>query len=193
MITEINRDELIRIGSGLRGAQLGTQAGYTLGISDQAGEPFAALLSVGYLEEVRAAKATVDLASGDKTNMDEESKTATVGQNAALRAAKVWRRKVVARGQRMRRQGRVVPDVLTTVTRASTVAPVLKQVVDLTSSLRENLPAMGEGAQALLDEGLRLHDGLSTADSDQEVKRLSTLPDVLLLEIVAHRDDFLEV
>ncbi len=88
----------------------------------------------------------------------------------------MWRRKVASRGRAMQRLGRKIPDTLVTITASRTVAPVLNQIGKMTAALRKNLARMGKKPQALLDEGVRLHAALSTADADQEVKRLSTLP-----------------
>ncbi|MBI5478269.1 MAG: hypothetical protein HY906_05395 [Deltaproteobacteria bacterium] len=177
MLTELGRDELIAYGAGYPGALLVTQAGYTTGIATEAGAPLGELLPAGYLEELVKARQEVEAAAGDKANVAAESKDATHTQNTWLRDAKVLRRKIASRGRRARRLGRKVPDVLTVISRAATVAPVLDQLTKMTAALKDHLPAMGAGAQALLDEATRIHGGLGTADADQEHKRLAKLPE----------------
>ena len=67
MITTLSENELVELGSRLRAAYLVEQAGYTLGIAAQEGQPLADLLPQGFLAEVGAARDSVQLAIQDKT------------------------------------------------------------------------------------------------------------------------------
>jgi len=180
MITVLERDELARIGSSHRAEALIAQAGYTLGIATEDGQELADLLDDGLLAEVREAMGEVDEKSKDRANAGEDAKQATRAQTSALREAKVWRRKVAARGRRARRQGHTVADVLTQIGRATIVTDVVKQLGDMAGALEKSLEAMGgQSAKALLDEGVKLREQLKNVDAEQERKRLSDLPDAV--------------
>lgn len=177
MITTIDRQELVRIGAGLRAAYLTRQAGYTLGIAHDEGDALAALLDAGYADEVAAANAEVTRAMGDRELADAEAKTLTSQQDRKVREAKVWRRKLAKRAARRRRMGFEIPDELATVGRASGVPELMEQLTTKTATFALSLEAMGgASAQALLDEGKRIHDELGSADAAQETARLSSLP-----------------
>ena len=62
----------------------------------------------------------------------------------------------------------------------TTLAGLAGQLDEMTALFEENLSAMpGKGAQALLDEGKAISAQLSTADAQQDVKRLRDLPSAL--------------
>ncbi len=172
----IGKEELIALGARYRADRLVTQAGYTLGLADDAGEALFALLEPGFENEMRAALLQVQAASADRAVIEAESKGATSAQNAALREAKIWRRKLVARGVRARRAGAQVPDGLTVVTRASTVAPVLRQLGDMLGLASECRDRLGPGIDPLLEQGQALHAALAAADAVQEKARFAELP-----------------
>jgi hypothetical protein len=173
----VGKVELVALGARHRADRLATQAGYTLGLADEAGEALAGLLEPGFVEHVRGALQRVQAASADRAVIEAESKDATAAQNEALREAKLWRRKLVARGTRARRAGARVPDGLTGITRASTVAAVLKQVGDMLGLASECRDRLGPGIEPLLEQGRALHAALAAADATQEQTRLAALPD----------------
>jgi len=180
MITALETDELVRLGSGHRAEALIVQAGYTLGIAVEDGDELAELLADGFLDEVRNAVTEVDQRSKERQNAETEARDATRAQTSALRDAKIWRRKVAARGRRARRQGHNVPQVLTQVGRATTVTQVVKQLGDMAAALEKSLEVMGgKSGQALLDAGTKLRDQLTGVDAEQERKRLSDLPEAV--------------
>ena len=154
MITTIERDELIKLGVRHRAAYLGQPAGFTLGIASAAGEALAALLPEGYLDATEAARQRLETLSKDRTLTTEESKELTRAQDEQLRRAKVWRRKVIHRANRMTRMGARVPANLTQIGRASAVPAVTAQLTTMAATFEANLASMGgEPARALLDEG----------------------------------------
>ena len=178
MITELSREELIEMGAGLRTPYLLQQAGYTLGIAAEEEDEIEGILEEPTLvEEITAARDQVKAATGDRELMEQEAKDLTHRQNAKLVEAKVWRRKVVARAKRAKRRGKKIPEVLTVVGAGSSVPDLTAQVTAMTATMTTMLPALGGArAQALLTEGQTILTELSQADSDQEVARLSTLP-----------------
>lgn len=177
MITSQPKETLVATGARLRTGYLIQQAGYTLGLAAAEGEALEALLEPGYLDEVLAAKARLEAAMQDRELMAQESKQLTKAQDQALREAKLWRRKVVKRGIRMRRLGRDVPDELTLTTRASTVPDVHAQLVVMVASLKKHLEAMGGASAAVLVAEGEAHVAiLSDTDALQESTRLAALP-----------------
>ncbi|HEV8324021.1 MAG TPA: hypothetical protein VG389_20560 [Myxococcota bacterium] len=177
MITELRAEDLVALGARYRAPYLIEQSGYTLGIAAEDGAALDELLDPGYVAEVGTAADAVRTAIGDKALMAADSKNATTSQNQQLRRAKVWRRKVVRRGQRAVRQGRNVPDVLTSVTHARTVPDLLRQISQMLPALVANQAALGgANAQGLIDEGTAINTDLSNADAEQERKLLSALP-----------------
>ncbi len=177
MLTTIERDELIRHGSRLRATNLVAQVGYTLRVAKRDGDALVALLPPGYLGEMREATAAVEAARGDKTNRAAESKDATRRQAAALREAKVWRRRATNRGNASRWLGNQVPQTLTQVTPAKAVPAIVAQMVDMDAALDANAEVMGgERAASLREDGARLREDLASEDAEQESKRLAALP-----------------
>ncbi|HEY8431776.1 MAG TPA: hypothetical protein VIL20_25525 [Sandaracinaceae bacterium] len=177
MITTMSKEELIRIGADLRSAYLLQQSGYTLAIARAEGEPLAALLEPGYLDEVEAAEASVKASQADRDLMRVEAGNLTAEQDRKVREAKLWRRKVAKRGSRRRRMGHPVPDELTKVGRANTVPALLQQLTTMIASFELSIDAMGgDQARALLEEGRRVHGELAAVDAAQETARLASLP-----------------
>lgn len=68
-VTELSRDELGRLGYGLRGSYLVQQAGYTRGIAAEDGQSLLDMLPAGYLDETAAAQAIVEKAQGDRCSV----------------------------------------------------------------------------------------------------------------------------
>ncbi|HEV8323439.1 MAG TPA: hypothetical protein VG389_17615 [Myxococcota bacterium] len=177
MITEISIDDLVLQGSRRRAPYLIEQSGYTLGIAAEDGAAIDDLLDPGYVAEVATAADEVRTAMGDKALMAEDSKTATDSQDEQLRRAKVWRRRAVRRAQRAVRQGRTVPDLLTSVKQARTVPGLIRQLDQMVPALAANQAALGgANAQALIDDGTAIRAALHSADAAQELARLSALP-----------------
>jgi hypothetical protein len=177
MITELRAEDLVALGARFRAPYLIEQAGYTLGIAAEDGAVLDDLLDPGYVGEVGTAADQVRTVMGDKALMAEDSKTATASQNEQLRRAKVWRRRAVRRAQRAVRQGREVPDLLTSVTHARTVPDLVRQLDQMLPALTANQAALGgANAQALIDDGTAISAALRGADAEQERKRLSALP-----------------
>jgi hypothetical protein len=180
MITELGKDDLVALGVRHRVAYLVQQAGYTLGLAAEDGAALEALLEPGYVGEVSEAADAVRGARGDRALIEAEAKEATQSQNQALRQAKVWRRKVVRRAQRMARMGRSVPDVLAKVTHAASVPQVAEQIERMLPALDQHQARLGgSAAQSLIDEGKRIVTELVSADAAQEQKRLAALPAAL--------------
>ena len=178
MITEMPRDELIATGRPLRAEYLVEQAGYTLGVAALDGKGLEAELPEGYLGEVREVLAAVEASRQDKALMAAESGEATKGQNRALKAAKVWRRKVSKRASGASRMGKPLPEGLLRISQARTQPELAAQVVEMTGLLEANLGFLhGQGLEALLQEGKDLGRALQATDAAQEVKRLKELPD----------------
>lgn len=122
----------------------------------------------------------VNVARQDKALMVAESGEATQGQNRAVRAAKVWRRKVSMRCSSAVRRGKSIPAGLLRVSQARTQPELAAQVVEMTRLFEASLPLLhGQGLDALLAEGKALALALQSTDATQEVKRLKELPDAV--------------
>jgi hypothetical protein len=176
VLTKLSEAELISAGAQVRASYLREQAGYTLAIAAAEGPALAANLEDGYLTDTAQCLAEVEAGLKDRTVAESEAALATAAQGTALRAAKVWRRKVAARGARAQRQGESIPTELTVVTRASSVADVSNQITAMIGLFAQHLTVLGKGAQHLLDEGQSISAALTTASTDHDVKRLATLP-----------------
>jgi hypothetical protein len=172
-------DKLTAIGVRLRAQYLLQQAGYTLGIANADGAPLAAVLAPGFLDLVAKVRDDVARALDDKSVLAAESKLATGTQNMTARQVKLWGRRAVARVKGALRAGARVPEEMTRPTSARTVPALLGQANKLLSLLVEHkatLDAVGAPTQPLIDEGRRLCDALTAADSTQEQTRSSALP-----------------
>lgn len=178
MITELPREELIKIGSEVRTPYVLLQAGYTLGIAAEEEEEIEGILEEPtLLEEVSAARDQVKAASGDRDLMAQEAKDLTSRQDAKLAEAKVWRRKAVKRAERAQRRGKKIPEVLLVIGAASSVPDVTTQLTTMTATMETVLSDLGaDRARALLTQGQTILTELSQADDEQEVARLSGLP-----------------
>ncbi len=178
MITTANREELIRLGARFRAAYLVQQAGYTLGIAAaEEGGIEATVEDPQLIESVAAARAQVEEAMRDKDLLATESKSLTSDQNAKLREAKVWRRKVAKRAARVRRQGQTgVPESLAMIGRASSVPNVLTSMNTALGLMETHVALLGEGARALMEEGRRLHSELGSVDTSQEQALFANMP-----------------
>jgi hypothetical protein len=178
MITEISREELIAIGRPQRADYLCEQAGYTLGLAALDGKAIEEILPDGFIAEVGAALSKVNAARQDKALMVSESSEAGKGAAKAVRAAKVWRRKVAQRALAASRIGKAIPDGLTRISQARTQPEIASQLVEMTKLFEASLPLLhGKGLDALLQQGKDLAQALQASDATQEVKRLKELPD----------------
>jgi hypothetical protein len=177
MITELGKEELIVIGSRFSGSGLVEQGGYTLGIATAQGKGVTNLLPPKYVEEVTAVREEVREAAKDKEATAQESKFATSAQNEAIRKAKVWMRRVVKRSKRAMHMGKQVPDTLLHMV-SNAKLKEFSQAIDLMvkdfEKYASNIP--GSDNAALLAEGKTLASALLSADADQEIKKMSQLP-----------------
>lgn len=179
MITEMSRNELAALGRKQRASYLVQQGGYTLGLAAAEEDEIEAILEdTEVVENVSDALDKVRAATQNRELMAQESKDLTRRQNEKLRAAKVWRRKVVARAKRAQRRGKEIPEELLVIGRARSVPDVIAQITIMTALFEAHLADMGGArARALLDEGKTILDELSAADAEQEVARLARLPE----------------
>ena len=178
MITGLSQDALVEMGAGLRAGYLSEQAGYTMGLAAADGQPLADLLPEGFLKEVAAEQAAVTAALQDRLLMEDEADGAGNAHREAYRAAKVWRRKVIARATSAMRAGKPMPDALLHATRAQAGPPLHQQVIAMTREFEANMALMdGNGREALLAEGKALCDAMGAAEANHEVKRLKALPE----------------
>jgi hypothetical protein len=178
MITELGKEELIAIGARFSGGGLVAQGGYTLDIARSRGAALAGLLPDKYLDEVKAALDEVRERAKDKEATEQESKFATSAQNEAIRHSKVWMRKVVRRSKRAMHMGKEVPDTLLQMAsnaKMKEFAQAMDLMVKDFGKYTANIP--GADNAALLAEGKAAANALLGADADQEVKRLSKLPE----------------
>ncbi|MBI4725976.1 hypothetical protein HY768_01920 [candidate division TA06 bacterium] len=177
MITELGKEELIIIGSRFSGSGLVEQGGYTIGIATAQGKSMAILLPPKYVDEVAAVREEVREAAKDREATEQESKFATSAQNEAIRKAKVWMRRAVRRAKRAMHMGKQAPDTLLKMV-SNAKLKEFSQAIDLMvkdfEKYSANIP--GSDNQALLTEGKALAAALLSADADQEVKKLSQLP-----------------
>lgn len=178
MITEKPVEELVAIGARLRTAYLLQQFGYTIGIAADDEEGIEEIVDDPQLiEEIGAMGETVKVAAQDRELMEQEAKDLKKRQDVLLRKAKVWRRKVAARAARARHRGKDVPEVLCVIGPASTVPAITAQLTVMTATFATHIAILGgERAQALLEEGKAILTDLSTTDAEQEVARLTRLP-----------------
>jgi hypothetical protein len=177
MTINVPKDDLVALGARFRADFLVAQAGYTLGLAAQEGEPLLDLLPEGFLGEAQSALAKVSAAKQDKALMAQEAKDATKKHNSAVSQAKVWRRRVVNRAVRGRRFGQAMPDALLSVGRAGKLPELVGQVDEMAKLLEENLALMpGKGAKELLEEVKAIAQALKSGDAEQELKRLKALP-----------------
>lgn len=178
MITTMPKDELIVLGSRLRGMYLFEQSGYTLGIGSAEGAPLAALMPTNYQAEVKTVAEEVEAALKDRRNATAESQDATKGQNLAMRASKIWMRKVSRRALLARRLGQSIPDGLVKLSAPVKVPQMLDQMATMVKLLEANAAKMaGSGIPAVITEGKALALAMKSADADQEIKRMKALPD----------------
>ena len=177
MITELEKNELIGIGSRYSGSGLVEQGGYTHGVALTDGSPLANLLPTSYLAEGRTLIDDVRERSKDREATEQESKYATAAQNLALRQAKTWMRKLNRRAKRAAHLGKKVPDTLMkspSNVKMKEFCEGLDFMVKDFEKFASSIP--GADNAALLTEGKTLANTLLTADFDQEVKRLNNLP-----------------
>jgi len=178
MFSNISREKLVEMGSRFRGSYLLEQAGYTLGIAARDGKAIEDLLPENFLNEVQDLVEKVRCAMQDKEVMKEEAKEATQKQNCALEKAKVWRRKVVRRALRASRLGEEIPEELLSIGRTNRIPEIQGQIEVMMRLLEENISKMhGKGIDVLLKEGKEILNDFRSADVEQEVKRLRSLPD----------------
>ncbi|MBN2353826.1 MAG: hypothetical protein JXD23_14730 [Spirochaetales bacterium] len=180
MITELEKDQVIEIGSRNRAGYLVEQAGYTLGLAKQDGEALEELLPNGYLNEVTKAAGKVSEAYKDRTLSAEESKDAAEEVNRLFRRAKVWRRAIVNRASRAGRMGKKIPDDLLKIGNPKTVPAVvslLEQMVKLAEANSASLH--GANLESMIEEGRTLAKNIKAIDAEQEVRRLKNLPDAV--------------
>lgn len=178
MITTMPKDELVVIGSRLRGTYLLQQSGYTLGIGAAEGAPLAVLLPTNYQGEVKTVADEVETALKDRRNATAESRDATKGQNLAVRTAKVWMRKVSRRALLARRLGQSIPDGLVKLSAPMKVTQMMDQMATMVKLLETNAAKMvGADIKAVIAEGKALALAMKSADADQEIKRMKALPD----------------
>ena len=180
MDINIPREKIIEIGRRVMTDFLAEQGGYTLGIAAAEGEALTDLLPEGFIDYAQGLRDQVNLSRKDKTLMAEESKDATSVQNDAASRAKVWRRRAVRRATRATRFGHSKPDGLLKIGNVSTLAGLTGQLKEMTALYEKHLAKMpGKDPTVLLDEGKAILSLLSTADADQDVKRLRDLPGAL--------------
>ncbi|MBN2351310.1 MAG: hypothetical protein JXD23_01990 [Spirochaetales bacterium] len=176
MITETARDQVIELGIRHKAGYLLEQAGYTLALAKLDGEPLYELLPDNYIQEFTAAIDQVRDSLKDRALAAEESKSSTQAVNEAVRAAKIWRRKVNNRADRAARMGKQIPAALITAEGVKGVPGVITQLDKMVKLLEANVSSLsGAGLRSLIDEGKDLSDGLKAVDASQEVKRLREL------------------
>lgn len=177
MITELSKEELIIIGSRFSGSGLVEQGGYTIGIAAAQGKALENLLPPKYQDEVKAVREEVRESAKDREATEQESKFATSAQNEAIRKAKVWMRRVVKRSKRAMHMGKQVPDTLLKMV-SNAKLKEFSQAIDLmVKDFEKTAPSISVNDNAaLLAEGKALASALLSADADQEIKRLSQLP-----------------
>ena len=178
MITELGKEELIAIGARFSGGGLVAQGGYTLDIARSRGAALSNLLPDKYLDEVKAAIDEVRERAKDKEATEQESKFATSAQNEAIRHSKIWMRKAVRRSKRAMHMGKEVPDALLQMpsnAKMKEFTQAMDRMVKDFEKYMANIP--GSDTPAFLAEGKAAANALLGADADQEVKRLSKLPE----------------
>ncbi|MBI5805592.1 hypothetical protein HZA73_06055 [candidate division TA06 bacterium] len=177
MITELGKEELIVIGSRFSGSGLVEQGGYTLGIATAQGKGITNLLPPKYVEEVAAVREEVREAAKDKEATAQESKFATSAQNEAIRKAKVWMRRVVRRAKRAMHMGKQVPDTLLKMVSNAKLKEFAQAIDMMVKDFDKYASSMSSSDNAaLLTEGKTLAKELLAADADQEIKKMSQLP-----------------
>jgi len=179
VITGLSREKLAEYGVRYRADYLVEQAGYTLGVAAQDGPKLAELLPENYLDEVRAALDRVNASMGDKALIRSEAKHATVEQNNAVAAAKVWRRRVMNRCRMAKRMGRDMPEGLVLISEARTIPAIAGQLDNMVKLLEASQGLLPGSAAALIKQGQGISKALKEADARQEVKRLKELPDTV--------------
>lgn len=180
MITELSRRELIYKGARCRLGFLRDQAGYTLGLAAQEGQPLEDLLPTGYVKEVQVLVDSLVAAEQDKVLMHADAKEATSAHHSTQAQAKIWKRKVAWRAARAARLGKTVPDALLRIPQARNGPELAVQVTDKLKLLEANKDAMpGTGVDDLIAEGQTLAANLQSVDADQEIKRFSALPNAV--------------
>ncbi|MBI4726748.1 hypothetical protein HY768_05940 [candidate division TA06 bacterium] len=177
---ELTKAQFIAQGARYRGSYLEEQYGYTNGVAASDGADLSAILPPGMLNGTKTVAERVSASMKDKALLAAESKDATRVQNGALQQAKVWRRKVAMRAMSARRLGANLPDGLCRITQVKLVPAMAQQMETMTKLLEANAKSLaGTDIAKLLAEGKTLLGTLKTADADQEVKRLKSLPDAV--------------
>jgi hypothetical protein len=106
-----------------------------------------------------------------------ESKESTNNVNRVMQEAKAWRKAAVSRGKIARRAGNDIPVELTRLDSLSGVPAVLKSMDDMLKLIDANRDAMESGnLEDFIAEGQSLAEQIARFDSEQEVKRLRSLP-----------------
>lgn len=176
MLTRLDDPTLVRYGVRFRTRYLLEQARYTLKLASSEKPPLE--LPSNYLSDVEFAIANVEATRDDRELAAVESKMATQRQDAFFSEGKVWRRKASTRAHSAARLGANIPKDLLTIGRADTVPKLLDSMGKMLTLLKEYSSEMSCAGdiKPLIDEGQKLHDGLASADADQEHKRLAALP-----------------
>ncbi len=177
MFTKMKRDDVIALGARHRGSYLLEQFGYTIGIARLDGEALVNVMPKGYLDSVTEYADRVREAMKNKTLAAAESKGSTHDVNNAMLEAKAWRKAAVSRGKIALRAGFDVPVELTRLDRLFGVPAVVKSMHDMLKLIEANLEAFESGnLDDFLDEGKAIAGQLAQFDSEQEVRRLRSLP-----------------
>jgi hypothetical protein len=181
MISEMDKDQVIELGSRNNAGLLLEQYGYTMGLAKLEEDLIAALLAPGFLGEVAGAAEKVSVSLKDRTLAAEEKKGSTQEQNSLLRQAKVWRRAVANRASRSKRMGKSIPDALIRAEPVQGVAPAIVLMEKIVGLLEANKALLfGADVAGMIAEGKRLLREIKKIDADQEVKRLKSLPEAVL-------------
>ncbi|MCC6522492.1 MAG: hypothetical protein IT373_07510 [Polyangiaceae bacterium] len=179
MFEHVPEDVLVAMGERLRGEALVLQARYSLDLAAGDGDELRALLPADFVPATAALAAAIGILLADPALAAADAGLSQAGADDGVRAAKVWRRRLVQRAVRAQRFGAKLPAELVQVGRAGAAGPLavqLRSLAKLATDHAAELAKAGAEPAGLVSEGLALADVLARAVRDREVHSLSDLP-----------------
>ncbi len=178
MITNLTQDELVLLGVRHRATYLTAQARFTLGLVEKDPEVHD-LVGQAFLGETQAAVDQLVVALHDRDLAAAESHEGGVAQGDALQSAKLWRRTLTQRALAAIVRGVAIPADLGKIgSHGRNPEATALDVERLAKLAKDNLAALApfHVTKAMVEKGATLAARLRTADTTQELARLSKLP-----------------